>query len=780
MGKIKKILENELVGGTQNTDVYPVTSVKAVYDENNERLDHILNRRGVVNISTNYNADHTAEVLTLEQAIAKVPSKDRVLGFQGRFLSENGWKSYVFIGDSIADWTNKTKWNNYLTGTDIVQELGNAKDKAMSQNAITEILKEIDSQQRLFKLQKKTFSPTQTGLWVNVDVNLFRNKVYRIKNLCTTNLSFQYKEEGTTQTQNLASLIPNEEYIARFNNNISKFSYYLSSGGTGSWSIEDITEETEEGKSIIDINKMINSTVLEITELQKNQNGFSINKGEILKVYCKNYTGTGNISVFINPYKEDSSILVIRGNGKYEFKADKSGIISVVSNGSYGTISILKKSDVIVKNDVVDSLNNESIDSPLSANQGKKLNDKLFGNIKEGVVTTSFWSIKDQNIIKENTIIKITVKSAYSLDWLQILYREKSSPIGQEGINYTTLLNLVANKEYTYSLVAPKGTTELIFFQPTIPNYNLSYKIRYSGQIDEMEAKISSMSKEYIVDKNGSGDFSSITEAFIALKDDFTQKTILVKSGIYDIFKEIGGEDYCATIKGDSSQWYKYCTFLPPNTKLIGIGNVIMTFNPTKEQIGSGSDKLSPLNIENRGNSHVENITIECTNCRYGIHDESRGKGGGFTHYYKNVRVKKIHGEAGFSTAFACGYSKDTMFIIEDCCIDGSEDNNAWSAHTSSVEEDYSNFLFKNSIFLSRNTEASLDLYTNPKEYTSSHVVVNVNNCYLSGSLICGRQHPSEGVNYINPFDVTMYMNNKNVATARNQSPWIYQPKIYE
>ena len=52
MGKIKKILENELVGGTQGTDVYPVTSVKAVYDENNERLDHILNRRGEVNIST--------------------------------------------------------------------------------------------------------------------------------------------------------------------------------------------------------------------------------------------------------------------------------------------------------------------------------------------------------------------------------------------------------------------------------------------------------------------------------------------------------------------------------------------------------------------------------------------------------------------------------------------------------------------------------------------------------------------------------------------------------
>ena len=44
MGKIKKILENELVGGTQSTDIYPITSVKAVYDENNERLDNIISK----------------------------------------------------------------------------------------------------------------------------------------------------------------------------------------------------------------------------------------------------------------------------------------------------------------------------------------------------------------------------------------------------------------------------------------------------------------------------------------------------------------------------------------------------------------------------------------------------------------------------------------------------------------------------------------------------------------------------------------------------------------
>lgn len=44
MGKIKKILEKKL-GSTQSVEIYPVTSIEAVYDKNNERLDNIINRK---------------------------------------------------------------------------------------------------------------------------------------------------------------------------------------------------------------------------------------------------------------------------------------------------------------------------------------------------------------------------------------------------------------------------------------------------------------------------------------------------------------------------------------------------------------------------------------------------------------------------------------------------------------------------------------------------------------------------------------------------------------
>lgn len=143
MGKIKKILENELVGGTQGTDVYPVTSVKAVYDENNERLDNILSRRGVINMSTNYNNDHIAELLTLSQAIAKVPSNDRVLGFQGKYLTGTGWECCIFTGDSITQWLDETKWTKYVRGVDIAQVDGDSDRMVMSQKAVTEAINNV-------------------------------------------------------------------------------------------------------------------------------------------------------------------------------------------------------------------------------------------------------------------------------------------------------------------------------------------------------------------------------------------------------------------------------------------------------------------------------------------------------------------------------------------------------------------------------------------------------------------------------------------------------------
>lgn len=160
MGKIKKIIENELIGGTQSTDIYPVTSTKAVYDEDNENLDSILKRRGIINVSTNYNSTHTAETLTLKQAIDKVPLRDRVLGFTMTFLSSDGWKTYQFTGTTINNWADTNNWirlvdnkqlnsnqesiikklDSKVNTSDVVQQTGNSATSVMSQKAVFKAL----------------------------------------------------------------------------------------------------------------------------------------------------------------------------------------------------------------------------------------------------------------------------------------------------------------------------------------------------------------------------------------------------------------------------------------------------------------------------------------------------------------------------------------------------------------------------------------------------------------------------------------------------------------
>ena len=43
MAKVKVLKENELIGGTDNSSVYPITHTKAVFNSDNKELDQILN-----------------------------------------------------------------------------------------------------------------------------------------------------------------------------------------------------------------------------------------------------------------------------------------------------------------------------------------------------------------------------------------------------------------------------------------------------------------------------------------------------------------------------------------------------------------------------------------------------------------------------------------------------------------------------------------------------------------------------------------------------------------
>lgn len=144
MGLSRKIKDKELVGGSTEEDIYPVTSTQSVYNSQNKTVDQLLATNLPINISANYNANYNAIAYTLQEAINMVPLYDRRIGFIGTYLSKdltpNKWITIQYNGISAdsGSWVNTDNWVQMLSELDIVQSIGESEDKVMSQKAIKE------------------------------------------------------------------------------------------------------------------------------------------------------------------------------------------------------------------------------------------------------------------------------------------------------------------------------------------------------------------------------------------------------------------------------------------------------------------------------------------------------------------------------------------------------------------------------------------------------------------------------------------------------------------
>lgn len=158
MGVIRKLKDKELVGGTQDKEVYPVTSTRSVYNSQNKTLDQLLTLNLPINISANYSANYSATAYSLQEAISAVPLYDRRIGFVGTFLSKdltpNKWVTIQYNGVSVdsSAWVNPDNWVQMLSELDIVQSSGNSEDKVMSQKAVKEFVEGYNAPEVVYDL----------------------------------------------------------------------------------------------------------------------------------------------------------------------------------------------------------------------------------------------------------------------------------------------------------------------------------------------------------------------------------------------------------------------------------------------------------------------------------------------------------------------------------------------------------------------------------------------------------------------------------------------------
>lgn len=280
-----------------------------------------------------------------------------------------------------------------------------------------------------------------------------------------------------------------------------------------------------------------------------------------------------------------------------------------------------------------------------------------------------------------------------------------------------------------------------------------------------------------------------------ALYQDESPKVIYIHNGTYNIFNEYVAETQEASprlhpmsdIPDDqpAQKWFgKYNAIIPPNTKLIGVGDVVLQFTPTTSEIGVGASLTwSPLNVKSE--VYVENITILAKNCRYGIHDDpGTGKYGNTKHIYKNVKVHYIEDSTSYGrlNTLGFGFNQNGYYLFEDCkfSYEGNNAHGIFYGHDSGVG--HATIIIKDCIIESDNSSESKAVRLQTIQSTSlnpSHNYVRIDNSYLA----YGINYNLYGTTSLQAFEVVaLHSGNPSITTTKpsgNTTENPYPAQIY-
>lgn len=248
----------------------------------------------------------------------------------------------------------------------------------------------------------------------------------------------------------------------------------------------------------------------------------------------------------------------------------------------------------------------------------------------------------------------------------------------------------------------------------------------------------------YIVDINGSGDFTSFTACLLALKDNTDEKTIHVMGGEYDIFTEMGGQTFLNSITGNE-MWYDVSVMIPPNTTIIGHGIVEFKMLLPDNTPANKAILLSPVNV--RGSATLKNIRVTAYNCRYCIHPEGSKdvRFDNSRYIFENVICENLGTVTSGSTApVACGLNKGVFFELTNCVFK-TVGNSAFSIHDQAIEYDLSPcVVFNSCVFDAQNY--AIVMASTKRENMAQVIDVRLFNCY-AGNLFMRKTSNSNAEN---------------------------------
>lgn len=515
--------------------------------------------------------------------------------------------------------------------------------------------------------------------------------------------------------------------------------------------------------------------------------------------YMKNKYGDENGNV-ISFWSTDDNVLckdskTLREN--LNNKADKNGVFTMANMGqdikeamTGGSVAVVGKDAVLTENIADNQVTPEKTtfivrDKSINLFDKSKVATGLYyGNTGTQLsldTDSTFMCIKIKCEPNTQYIASATSYNIKYVDSNNIILGAGGSGSSAENVIFTTPSNCsyftISYKPKTYDtnkIMVCKGNT--------LPSNYVEY---YTKTVLDNEVGLNTKHVEYIKNQiqiqnensyyvGESGNFATLTECLNSLKDNDEPKTIYIQSGSYNIFEEIGGSTFALKIDDTVSSWRDVSVVVPPNTKIIGLGNVILNFYPSKSEISTqGANLLSCLNIIYK-NCTVENITIICGNCRYGIHDETGGDYPNSIHKYKNVRIFKESYGLGYSQAFGCGFSKGSIIEFNSCYFEGKY--LPFSCHNNNGDSNIDNTIItaKNSIFNVTNATDSSIRFGNVNSH-QVEVLCNFENCFIRNGIDLKNETSTERPN---AYNLTL-LKCGNIQVNSSTTTNIYEPKIF-
>lgn len=247
----------------------------------------------------------------------------------------------------------------------------------------------------------------------------------------------------------------------------------------------------------------------------------------------------------------------------------------------------------------------------------------------------------------------------------------------------------------------------------------------------------------YHVEKDGSGDFTSLVEAINAAEK-YMDSVVYVGAGTWDIIEELGN-DYI-----ESVSQYKRGVYLKNRIHLIFDPNSKVTCNYTGER----SQTISWLSAFNAGvyGFTLENATIEASNCRYAVHDERDSDEDFYINKYINCRMTLDNTQSTSEThpCIGGGLGKHGYVEINGCHLQGSE-GSAFFYHNSAADGAKSHIVVK---------DCWLDRQIAFNWYGQSQLLTNVEVCGCSlGAAIVSHAQTSDGSSPYNNINITEWNN---------------------